>query len=361
MLKNLILTLVLLATSTVLFAQVPHDNPLKTRLDSVVHKAALIYLKENKRMAVSLGFIANNKSYSYHYGETSPGSGKIPTDQSIYEIGSITKTFTGLLVAHAVNEGKMKLTDDIRKFLPSGFTNLQYPNGDPVRVIYLLAHVAKFPNGFTEEGKALANEESFLSNLGQIKLDSLKSFKYAYSNVGYQLLGYALERIYGKSYQDLVQQYIAKPLLMTHTKVSFPVTDQAQILNGYKIGQEKATAMGFTFPGAGGLRSTLPDMLNYLKYQLAVPDEMVRLSHRITSGDIDEGAHAFQWNVGKLWNWDYYLTTDGGTRGFRSFCIFYPDYKMAFIALSNETDEQSGGDLYRFTAAVFNELKKSKH
>jgi len=102
-------------------------------------------------------------------------------------------------------------------------------------------------------------------------------------------------------------------------------------------------------------------MLNYLKYQLAEPDALVKLSHRITSGDIDEGAHAFQWTVGKLWNWDYYLTTDGGTSGFRSFCIFYPDYKMGFIALSNETDEQSGGDLYRLTAAVFNELKKGKY
>lgn len=359
--KKLILTFVLLVIGKIIFAQIPNDNPLKTKLDSVVHKAALAYLKENKRMAVSFGFVANRKSYSYHYGETSPGSGKAPTSQSIYEIGSITKTFTGLLVVHAVNEGKMKLMDDIRKFLPRSFANLQYPNGDPVRVIYLLAHVAKFPNNFADEAKALVNEESFLNDLSLVKLDSLKGFKYAYSNVGYQLLGYVLERIYGMPYQDLVQKYIAKPLAMTHTRVSFPEADQTQLLNGYKIVQEKANAMRFTFPGAGGLRSTLPDMLNYLKYQMAEPDALVKLSHRITSGNIDEGAHAFQWMVGKLWNWDYYLTTDGGTSGFRSFCIFYPDYQMGFIALSNETDEQAGGDLYRFTAAVFNELKKGKY
>ncbi len=56
---------------------------------------------------------------------------------SIYEIGSITKTFTGLLVAHAIGEGKMKLDEDIRKYLPGNFPTLQYPSGEPMRVGYL--------------------------------------------------------------------------------------------------------------------------------------------------------------------------------------------------------------------------------
>ena len=99
-------------------------------------------------------------------------------------------------------------------------------------------------------------------------------------------------------------------------------------------------------------------MLQYMKYQLAEPDEMVKLSHRITSGNIDEEAHAFQWAIGKLWNWDYYMRIDGGTKGFRSFCTLYPDYKIGVVILTNQTDEQAGGDLYRLTSTIFNELKK---
>lgn len=361
MMRNLTILSAFLLINTVLFAQVPHDNPLKSKLDSVVNKAALHYLRDNKRVGLSLGLVVNNQSYIYNYGETAPGAGQVPTAKSIYEIGSITKTFTGLLVAHAVNEGKMKFTDDIRKFLPSSFAKLQYPNGDPVKIIYLLAHVAKFPNSFSDETKTLANEDSFLKGLGEIKLDSLKGFKYAYSNVGYQLLGYILERVYGKSYEELVQQYIAKPLRMTQTKVSFLPADRAQLLTGYNAQKEAAPAIGTTFPGAGRLRSSIHDMLNYLKYQMAAPDAMVKLSHRITSGNIDEDAHAFQWTVGKLWNWDYYIRTDGGTQGFRSFCIFYPDYKIGFVVLSNQTDQQAGGELYRLTATIFNELKKGKY
>jgi CubicO group peptidase (beta-lactamase class C family) len=347
MIKTTSLFLLLNLAYVCLFAQAPSDNPLKTKLDSIVDKAANIYMSNSKRVGFSLGFIVNNRSYIYNYGETAPGSGKIPTAQSIYEIGSITKTFTGLLIAKAIAEGKMELTADIRKYLPEHFPNLQYPDASAVKVAYLLAHVAKFPNQSIEDpsGNQLT-ETYFLSQLHTLKLDSLKEFKYAYSNVGYQLLGYILERIYNQPFQELVQQYIAKPLKMTHTKVSFNASDQAAILKGFNAEKVAASPMPFTFSAPGGLRSTVNDMLKYLKYQMEAKDLDVQLTQKITSGDIDRGAHAIQWAMGKLWNWDYYYQTDGGTPGFRSFCMFYPDYQIGFIVLSNQT------------ATIFNELKK---
>lgn len=343
-----------------LFAQAQSDNPLKTKLDSVVDKAAKVYLSNTKRVGFSLGFIANGKSYIYNYGETAPGSGKIPTQQSIYEIGSITKTFTGLLVAHAIKEGKMELTADIRKYLPDGFSNLQYPNGDPVKVAYLLAHVAKFPNASIEDPKGSLTEPYFLEQLHKVKLDSLKEFKYAYSNLAYQLVGYMLERIYQKPFQDLIKQYITDPLKMAHTKVSFDSRDQAQILKGFNAQKMEASAMPFTFPGPGGLRSTISDMLKYLGYQLEARDAQVKLTQKITSGSIDDGAHAIQWAMGKLWNWDYYYQTDGGTLGFRSFCMFYPDYNVGFVVLSNQTDTSAAGGMYKITSTIFSEIKRQK-
>jgi D-alanyl-D-alanine-carboxypeptidase/D-alanyl-D-alanine-endopeptidase len=341
-----------------LFAQSPNDNPLKTKLDSVVDKAARTYLINPKRVGFSLGFIANGKTYIYNYGETAPGSGKIPTQHSIYEIGSITKTFTGLLVAHAIKEGKMELTADIRKYLPDSYPNLQYPGGGEVKVAYLLAHVAKFPNASIEDPKGDLSTSYFLEQLHNVKLDSLKEFKYAYSNLGYQLLGYMLERIYQKSFQDLVQQYINGPLKMIHTKVSFNSNDPVEVLKGFNAEKLEAKAMPFTFPGPGGLRSNLSDMLKYLKYQMDAKDAEVKFTQQITSGDIDNGAHAIQWAMGKLWNWDYYYQIDGGTPGFRTFCMFYPAYNMGFIVLSNQTDAGAAGGLYKITAAIFNELKK---
>ncbi len=340
-------------------AQALHNNPLKTRLDTVVHQAALAYLKDNNRVGFSLGFIANKNRHQYHYGETAPGSGVLPSSTSIYEIGSITKTFTGVLVAHAVKEGKMDLKADIRNYLPGNFPNIQYPNGDPVKLIYVLAHVAMFPNSFVDDPTGKPTTEAyFLDQLHQVKLDSLKEFKYAYSNVGYQLVGYMLENIYKMSFDELVQKYIAKPLRMTHTKVSYPLLDQPQLLKGFNATKTESKSISASFPAAGALRSTLPDMLNYLNYQMEAKDSVVKFTHKITSGDIDKGAHGIQWAIGKLWNWDYYLQTDGGTYGFRSFCMIYPDDQLSFIVLSNQTDNNAGGGLYRVTAAIYNELMK---
>ncbi|MEE1946639.1 serine hydrolase domain-containing protein [Pedobacter sp. KR3-3] len=359
--KTFLLTTISLMLGLSLAAQTLSDNPLKTKLDSVVDKAAQAYLKNNTRVGFSIGFIDNHKKYTYNYGETAVGSHKTPTAQSIYEIGSITKTFTGLLVAHAVKEGKMDYQADIRKYLPAGFANLQYPDGKPVKVIYLIAHASKFPNSLKEDPTgATLTEAGFLQQIHEIKLDSLKEFKYAYSNVGYQLLGYVLERIYQQPYNNLVQQYIAQPLKMANTKVTFPANAQSNILKGYNAKKEEAKAFPTVFVAAGGLRSNVNDMLNYLSYQLAEKDEEIKMSHRITSGDIDKEAHAFQWSLGKTANWDYYLYTDGGTPGFRTFCMLYPDYNVGIVVLSNQTDPSAGGGLYRITSSILNELKQQK-
>lgn len=357
MIRKLTFTLTFCVAFIIVKAQVPNNNPLKTKLDSVVHTACINYFKNPNRVGFSLGFTKDDKSFTYNYGETSPGSGSIPSDKSIYEIGSITKTFTGLLVANAVVEGKLKLTDDIRKYLPKEFANIKYPDGGAVKIIYLLAHVSNLPKSFPESSK-LDTEQDFLENFQAIKLDTLKEFKYSYSNIGYKLLGYMLEKIYQMPYQDLVQKFIANPLKMKQTNVSYK--DNSQVLKGYDKNKEEALTTPLPFPAAGSLRSNVSDMLMYLRYQLESKDEVTKLTHRITSGDIDKEAHAIQWAIGKLWNWDYYLTTDGGTSGFRSFCIIYPDYKTSFIILSNQTDETAGGALYRVTATIFDELKKNK-
>lgn len=356
MISKYTLTLVLSVVFITTFAQIPNDNPLKTKLDSIVHKASLNYFKDAKRVGFSLGFTKGDQSFIYNYGETSPGSGKVPTDKSIYEIGSITKTFTGLLIANAVAEGKLKLTDDVRKYLPKQLENLKYPDGSGIKVIYLLAHTAKLPKNFAD--RKYTTEEDFLKNFQTIKLDSLKEFKYSYSNIGYQLLGYMLEKIYQMPYQSLVQKFITNPLKMKQTNIAYKDIDP--VLKGYNKNKEEALETSTFFPAAGGLKSNVSDMLKYLKYQSESKDEVTKLTHRITSGDIDKEAHAMQWTLGKLWNWEYYLTTDGGTDGFRSFCIIYPDYNISLIILSNQNDDTAGGGLYRIIATIFNELKKSK-
>jgi len=341
-------------------AQELNDNPMKTPLDSAVDRSAKLYLSKTGRVGISIGVIHNQHHYRYNYGQTAPASGQLLRSNSIYEIGSITKTFTGLLVAHAIGEGKMKLEEDIRKYLPGNFPGLHYPSGEPVRIGYLLSHTAMFPNSFTGgDISASMTEAYFLEQLQQLKLDSLKTLKYAYSNVGYQLLAYALEHIYQADYETLVKRYITTPLRMTNTFVHPAPSKNATVLDGYTPTGEKALPVPASFPGAGGLHSCIDDMLKYADYQLAEKDAAVKLTHRVIYGNVEQDAVGFQWSIGRTRNWDYYIRIDGGTNGFRSFCSLYPNEQIAIILLTNEKDDQAGGDLYRVTTSILKTLKSS--
>jgi D-alanyl-D-alanine-carboxypeptidase/D-alanyl-D-alanine-endopeptidase len=334
------------------------DNPMKTPIDSAVDRLMATYMKDGKRVGISIGVNYNGKSQTYNYGETAPGSKKLPTSSSIYEIGSITKTFTGLLIAHAINEGKISLSDDIRKFLLGSFPNLQYKKGEPVKIGQLLAHTAQFPNSFGNVLTDHISTQAFVDSLHKIELDSLKSPLYAYSNIGYQLLGLILENVYQKPYVQLISQYITTPLDMDQTAVALGAKLAMGQLGGYGPNREAVDKMPSGMPGAGSFRSSVDDMLKYLRYQNLANNAAVKLTHRIIVGDIDNGAHAFQWEIGKTWNWDQYLRIDGGTNGFRSFCLMYPLTQIEIVILSNQKDDSAGAGLYRVASGIYNAAKK---
>ncbi len=329
--------------------------PGKTqKLDSIANAAAALYMKDSSRVGLSIGIYYKGKNYTWHYGETKKGSGLLPSNESQYEIGSMTKTFTGLLVANAIRSGKIKLNDDIRKYIPGSYPNLQYPNGDPIKVGYLLAHTSLLPSSFVRTPEGRLADSSFTRQLREIKMDTLKPFVYRYSNIGYQLLGHMLEYIYGTPYEQLLKKYIAGPLKMKNTSTS-PAPDK--MIPGYTANGTAAPPIDPSYPGAGAIWSTLPDMLKYMQYQLAEKDDAVKLSHRVLYGNIDEGATCFQWTMGKTWNLDYYLRTDGGTAGFRTFYVLYPDYDLAIVLLSNQNNDTAGRKLYDITTSILRSVK----
>ncbi|WP_343531683.1 serine hydrolase domain-containing protein [Pedobacter sp.] len=354
--KKLLIFWLFLSASLNSFGQ-RSDHLMNSKLDSAVDKLMEKYMKSGKRVAVSVGISYNGRKAIYNYGEIYPGAAILPTEKSNYEIGSITKTFTGLLVAHAINEGKISLNDDVRKFLPANLNSLQYPNGQSVKIAYLLAHTARFPNSFNHTLTGGTQKENFLKFLKETKLDSLKSFKYEYSNVGYQLLGLILERVYQKSYDELIEKYITGPLGMKHTKTIYNANEKPLLLQGYDKEGKEANPTVADLPAAGGLRSTVQDMLKYLDYQSKESDAAVKLTHRIIVGDVDKEAYGFQWAIGKTWNWNLYLRIDGGTNGFRSFCVMYPMDQINIVLLSNQKDETAGLELYKVATGIYTAIK----
>jgi D-alanyl-D-alanine-carboxypeptidase/D-alanyl-D-alanine-endopeptidase len=322
-----------------------------------VNNAAAAYLKDTARVGLSIGVISGGKQYNSNYGETSPGSGLKPTGQSIYEIGSISKTFTALMLAHAIMDKKISLNDDIRKYLDGSYPNLQYADGSPVKVVYLIAHIARFPNNFDDTHDGIA----FRQELYKMKLDTLKPFRYAYSNAGYQLLGYILENAYHKSYEDLLKQLITGPLGMRDTKVMFSKTDSPLMLYGYNAKKQRAPNMQAAFPGAGAIRSTMHDMMIYMDYEMKEPDVYVKMTHRALFGNVDNNANTIPWTIGRNRDWDFFMREDGGTRGYRTFLTLFPDYQTGIMLLTNQTDESAGQALYDLTNTIFKAIKTADY
>ncbi|MBX9732880.1 MAG: serine hydrolase, partial [Chitinophagaceae bacterium] len=147
--KLLLFTIILY--STLVFSQTEKtlqtDNQKKTSIDSLVNKVAPIYLQNPNTNGISIGIFYKGKKYKYNYGEVIKGSGKLPTADNFYNLGSVAKTFVTTILAEAVVEKRVKLTDDIRKYLPTGYSNLEYENY-PIKLVDLANHTSGLPRQF---------------------------------------------------------------------------------------------------------------------------------------------------------------------------------------------------------------------
>ncbi|TKT89286.1 serine hydrolase [Dyadobacter frigoris] len=342
-------------------------------IDSIVNRAAKAYFTNGQRIGVSIGVIQKGKIHQYHYGSTQKGKIVKANNETIYEIGSITKTFTGMLLAQAVRDKKVGLNDDIRKYLKGDYPNLEY-KGKPIQLLHLANLTSGLPDNLPEkmppfkaagrdsqlfELKKIHDEYSrsqFLTDLHQVQLVREPGLNPSHSNTAAELLGFLLENIYGLSYDALLIRYITGPLTMKNTFVSVPASKEKQRAKGYN---EKGTLMP-EIPkdaaGAGVLQSTLPDMIRYANYHLTGKDDRVLLSHNLSWGDLDNSGIGLSWWLKTNFDGKRKIWTSGGTFGFSSYCVLYPESGFGVVALANENDGGAEDALSGIASAIYNEV-----
>lgn len=335
------------------------DNRLTTDLDKMVQKEAVVYMQDPARVGISIGIFKDGKSYFYNYGTTEIGKSELPTSKSLYEIASITKTFTGTLLAHALVDGKIKTDDDIRKYLDGNYPNLEFEK-HPITIGNLTNHSSGLPQFLPDQSETFKkpmdsvaltlsdfyknySRKKFYEDLHQAKVDFVPGAEYKYSNVGTQIAGDILEKVYHKSYADLLSEYITKPLKMNQTIVG---TNSAQLLTCYN---EKGKIMprNFTtiFAPAGGIMSTTEDLVKYMQYHLGESNMYVKASHTPlvnSKGD----AIGLYWRLHTYEDGTQTVYHTGGTFGFSSVLQVYPSKNMGVVILSNESDGESQGKLH---------------
>lgn len=331
---------------------------------------------DNPRInALSVGVYKDGKKYTEHFGELDKGQGNTPSNRTLYEIASVTKTFTGALVAKAVLDKKLNLEDDIRQHLPEDFTNFVFDN-KPITIKHLITHTSGLPRFLPVEINTLFDtidenlpfridsieqrygKKQFLQDLKSYEINTVPGSSYTYSNADTELLAFILERAYGQTFESLIQNYICDPAKMTDTKIILTGEDKKRLANGY--GEINQPVPHFANPlwGAGaGLKSTAADLVNYMQFQLDPENNVARESQRAlyTDANIQIG---YLWEVFYDSLFDVHYIIHGGAYGAQNMLVIAPKYNLGVWVITNQSGPETQGILWLTINDLLVEISK---
>ena len=242
--------------------------------DTVEFTGAVLFL-EHKVPGLVIGAIRGPERAVSGFGETGKGTGVSPGEQTVFRIGSVTKAFTGEVLASLVAGATVKLTDPLEKHL--GW-NVPIPtrDGKAVRLIDLATHSGGFPRevphqpGPAEDPFSTITKESFKTSLDRDRLLFAPGTGALYSNMGFDLLAAALAGASGKTYADLLRERITAPLRMNDTGFSITADQKARLMQGHDFDGKPLPDVptGPIIVGSGGLYSSVADILTWLQWHV---------------------------------------------------------------------------------------------
>lgn len=317
-------------------------------LRAQVDKACAEYLAESKGVGLYICIVQEGKVYGKGYGTIDKEKTSVPDYNTVFEIGSITKVFTTEIAQQLVEQQQLSWNDNIMKYLPK---QAQPATDDNTTLLHLATHTAGYPRvpqswfpkiipNMCDPYKALTIEDVYttISKAEAKKAPSMDNSDY--SNLGMGLLGHILEWKTGKTYEELLQQYICAPLKMTTTST---LTREKWVqATGYDMEGKKTCYWTLpVLPGAGAIKSTGEDMQKFLEANIGNGTALSK-SFIATQQQVAEkkgNGVAYGWHISKP-------TTDtsgiesivwhnGGTGGFRSYIGFIPGRNTGIVVLSN--------------------------
>jgi D-alanyl-D-alanine-carboxypeptidase/D-alanyl-D-alanine-endopeptidase len=267
-------------------------------------------------------------------------------ENTVFEIGSITKVFTSLLLADMVERGEVALDDPAAKYLPRD-VKMPERNGRAITLEDLARHRSALPRLPTNlnEGADPQNPYAHYSVkqlytfLSGYELSRDIGAEFEYSNLGGGLLGHVLALRTGMDYETLVRTRICLPLGMQNTAISLSPDMKSRLAEGHNSQFEPAKNWDLpTLSGAGALRSTASDMLSFLAAQLGYEDKGLApaiAASRSTWTPADPGMEiALGW-LKRPTKESEIIWHNGGTGGYRSFAGFDPKARTGVVVLTN--------------------------
>lgn len=302
-------------------------------------------VEEGRGVGIVLGVMETDGATTVvSYGEAGPGA-KPLGPKSVFEIGSITKAFTGILLADMVARGEVSLDDPVVKHLPEGAT-MPIRGDREITLEDLSTHrsgLTRLPDNMAPADPtnpyADYTVEMMYEFLAGHELRRDIGSQYEYSNLGTGLLGHVLARVAGMSYEELVRQRILEPLGMTMSGITLDSEMKEWMAKGHNQAGDVVPLWDLpTLAGAGALRSNMDDMLKFVAANLGEPtsdlERAMRDSHESRMDASPVMGVGLNWHVRRVGD-ARIVWHNGGTAGFRTFAGFDPDSGVGVVVLTN--------------------------
>ena len=324
----------------------------KLMLSDTVKETIQENVNNGKYQSLFVGIIDGDDVNYYYYGNTAKDGNPID-ENTIFEIGSITKVFTALLLADLVEKGELNLDAPIEQFLPE-YVATPSKNGKNITLLDLATHTSglpvfpddfPFPDDFSiPDSDAMYEYEreemyDFLSN---VEISREIGSRYEYSNIGMALLGHIISLQAGQPYEELVKERILDKLGMKSTciKQCDKLRDNFAKPHDPFGSQTGELNLSEDMVGGGEIRSSGKDMLIFLSYTMGLKESSLKNSFELTQTSNHKIDHKS--SVGLAWH----ITQDDGrkvishggvTNGFSSFVGFDSDSKEGVVVLTNNS------------------------
>ena len=315
---------------------------LKAKIDEIVSR----HIKAGEVVGLEIGVISKGgQPQTIAYGEVRKRSGQKPSLTTLFQIGSITKTFTGVLLALLAERGIVQLDDPLQKYVPQGIQVPRY-NGRQILLVDLATHKSGLPsNPPLKPRQDELSVDAMYQLLNEAKLTREPKQRYEYSSWGFGLLAEALVRAANADdYQALLEREVLSKLGMIETTLQPRGEGGGRVAQGYARDGFPAPWNLSTWPafnGGGALYSTMGDMLKYLSFNLGLAQTSLNSVLSVVQRPTARGMRPSH-NVGLAWEIrdDPKLNVtiigkEGGTRGFTSYIGVIRGESTGVVVLAN--------------------------
>jgi CubicO group peptidase (beta-lactamase class C family) len=310
------------------------------KLDALIDAYAKLYKFNGSALVAKNGVILLNKGYGYRNATDKVAN----NEQTIFQLGSVTKQFTSAVILKLQEEKKLSVSDKLSKYFPG------YPKGDSITIEQLLTHTSGIYN-YTNDGKFMANEvtkpanrEMMMALFKDKPLDFSPGSSWSYSNSGYSLLGYIIEAVTKKPYEQAVRKYIFTPLKMTHSGFDFTHLKSNEKAIGYfKLNdKEKVEApivdSSVSF-SAGAIYSTIGDL--YLWHKALQKNSILSREQQEKAYTPVKNRYGYGWSIDSI-EGKRRVSHGGGIHGFITTIARVPEDDICIVLLSNASNTTVG-------------------